>query len=336
MINKNVVRPNAIDWAKALGMCSVILGHYVYYFNIPYDKTSLYWQIAYFVTLFHMPLFFIISGILYNINKSEKVIKLVKTLLLPYILICTIVGIFYYSYNYATCDFKEIIKYIIGIASGGDLYGKANIFPVGPLWFCYSLFTIKIMILICKNRRFYFLTLIFIALVVMFVNKDFLPFRLDSSLVGFLFFYLGYCLKSNWKKILTLEINKNLLLLFISSFLMYVFFKISLNFAHGYSININYYGNVPFLFIVSGVVGTVMILSLSRLLAYMKLRCVYVFSVGMIIPLGFQKVIMICLYHINPAFGMEYVSIITVLLSYLLILFVSKHFPLVLGGRKIE
>ena len=148
MSNKNLIRPNAIDWAKALGMCCVILGHYVYYFYIPYDSSSLYWRIACFVTLFHMPLFYIISGLLYKIDASRslEIKKIVKTLLLPYVWVCIIVGIFYYSYNYATCDLKEIVRYIIGIASGGDLYGKVNIFPVGPMWFCYSLFMVKLMV----------------------------------------------------------------------------------------------------------------------------------------------------------------------------------------------
>lgn len=258
-----------------------------------------------------------------------------KTLLIPYVLICLIGGIFYYSYNYTVLDFNEIVRYIIGIASGGDLYGCVDIFPVGPMWFCYSLFMVKLMALICKNRRYYCLSIMFMALVVMYVNRDFLPFRLDSSLVGFLFFYLGYYLKDIWVKIFSLGVKKNLLLFIISTLLTILLYTISLNFDHGFSININYYGKLPFLFIVSGAVGTVMILSLSTILSCLKLNWIYVFSVGMIIPLGFQKTIMLCLYHLNPSFKIEYVCLITIIFSYFLIQIISKVFPILLGGRRI-
>ena len=48
-----------IDLAKTIGIYLVILGHYVWYMDIPFGNTAAVWNMAYFVTLFHMPLFFI-------------------------------------------------------------------------------------------------------------------------------------------------------------------------------------------------------------------------------------------------------------------------------------
>lgn len=153
------IRPNTLDWAKFIAMYCVILGHYVYYYNIPFSVNSFDWKIAYFVTLFHMPFFFIISGLLFKPQEDFKlgIKKNIKTLLLPYLLISVIVGLYYYLVvlDFDELNIKDLAKYVLGIICGGDLYGKAHLFPVGPIWFIYSLFLVKIAVLLLHRKYIY-------------------------------------------------------------------------------------------------------------------------------------------------------------------------------------
>lgn len=72
-------RENWIDWAKALGILLVVMGHSVYASK---DVTS-------FIFVIHMPLFFFVSGYLFKTSRSwyEISISNVKTLLIPYIIL---------------------------------------------------------------------------------------------------------------------------------------------------------------------------------------------------------------------------------------------------------
>lgn len=336
-------RPNTLDWAKSIGMYCVILGHYVYYFNIPYSANSLEWKIAHFVTLFHMPLFFIISGILLKMKDSIKneIVKIVKTLLIPYLLIGIIDGIIYYGFliNGESLSIIHVLKYIVGIFCGGDLYGKAHIYPAGPIWFLYSLFIIKIMALKALNKKTLTIILMVLSVLIMFTNENFLPFRIDSSFSGFFFFIVGYIFKDYWWKFINSKaVFTNFIYLIISTIItitIYVIYK-NMNVSQGFSININYYSPVPLLFIISGISGTCMIISISKILSLLKFQFIYYFSVGMIIPLGFQKIIMLMLYAINPNLQRTVVCIATIFISYMLILITSKYVPILIGGRSLK
>lgn len=96
-------RENWIDWAKALGILLVVMGHSVYASD---DVTR-------FIFVIHMPLFFFISGYLFKTAKSwhEVSVSNVKTLLVPYIGF-NIIGFFFYL---AICIAK------ICVSGGGRL-----------------------------------------------------------------------------------------------------------------------------------------------------------------------------------------------------------------------
>lgn len=105
--NFDMQRENWIDWAKALGILLVVMGHSVYASK---DVTS-------FIFVIHMPLFFFVSGYLFKTSRSwyEISISNVKTLLIPYIGF-NIIG---FSYYLAICIAKICI-------SGGRLESIHN------------------------------------------------------------------------------------------------------------------------------------------------------------------------------------------------------------------
>lgn len=230
----------------------------------------------------------------------------------------------------------NILQFVAGIICGGDLYGKANIYPVGPIWFLYCLFFIKVIYAYVYYKKKIIFTLMLISISVIVINKNFLPFRIDSSFVGFLFFSIGFLLKKMWFRLLNIKSSLNILgLIFSIGLILAIYYTIgSLDAKQGFSINVNYYGPFPILFIVSGIIGTYLIFSVCKVLSLFKMKSVYIFSTGMIIPLGFQKIIMLALYEYMPTIGIFTVSVITIILSYILILIFSRYMPIVIGNRK--
>src|SRR5574344_758282 len=96
-MEKDEIRLSWIDLSKGILICLVIVGHLVpgphWKLNNPVD----------YVYMFHMPAFFILSGILNKkkekIQISEIIKKKVKRLLLPYISYVFVVSIGVIIYN---------------------------------------------------------------------------------------------------------------------------------------------------------------------------------------------------------------------------------------------
>lgn len=190
-----------IDYAKSIGILLVILGHYVYYLELPFAHNMM-WGIEHSITLFHMPLFFVVSGMLFRDVEFKKLwAKTKKQLIYPYVylcLICLAFGIFL-MYFRGMFSFGLIIRNIVGIISGGDFWGRAPISYSGPLWFCYSLILIKIFMGILnqnKRRKLFVILLIIVGVGMMYLG-NILPFRIDSTLVGFIFFSFGFYFKDS-------------------------------------------------------------------------------------------------------------------------------------------
>lgn len=131
-----------IDWIKGFGIILVILNHIL---------ESGHQAVAWMGT-FHMPLFFIISGMLLVVNDKwekksikENVNHKFKKLILPYlkmmivlIIFLAIIGLIFKETNY----YKNIIDII-----------KQTIFleGYGPMWFVFALFFGEIIFIILKK-----------------------------------------------------------------------------------------------------------------------------------------------------------------------------------------
>lgn len=146
-----------IDIAKTIGIYLVVLGHYVYSLYLPFEPNST-WAIEHAVTLFHMPLFFIISGILFRVESLINVWNKAKVQLLkPYVYInvlCLILGAVISYFQHEPLSVKQIIQNFIGIASGGDIFGKGYISFSGALWFCFSLVLIKLVASVAYRSKY--------------------------------------------------------------------------------------------------------------------------------------------------------------------------------------
>lgn len=144
-------RVTYLDMAKGVGIVLMVTGHLIGSVQTIDYKT--YFEPLYqWIASFHMPLFFIISGILLWITEEEKrsmrqiVLRKARTLLLPY----ATFSIIYIVMNIYTCIFHpELLEF-------SDL-GKFFIYSltfrgVSVLWFLPTLFFSEVMLLWCKKR----------------------------------------------------------------------------------------------------------------------------------------------------------------------------------------
>lgn len=305
---------------------------------------SLMWKTILVIQSFHMPLFFILSGVLFKkLSHFELLKKSWHQLLVPYfsmslfIFICVTL----YFYFHDTFDYAETKSHLIGILSANDFYKKGLNFYSGPLWFCYALFLVKlIMNIICSARSLLLKVLILcMGFSILFID-NMIPLRIDSAFIGSVFFAFGFYIKD---VIFSIEQKSGLVkcaIICFSGIVMYICSIFNLDFEGGtmLSINMNRYGEFPLLFLVSGISGSFVVIGIASLLSKFKYDVIEILSNGTIIILGFHWILFKMLpqffYHEN-VIVCSFLSIMNMCACYLLILFANKYFPFLIGGRKL-
>lgn len=189
-----IKRLNYIDILKGFGILFVILGHIQQY--IPS------WLLIYIYS-FHMPLFYYVSGYLYK-EKYEKmelkgyIKKRAKELLYPYITL-TIINFLWYIIKEHSIN--GIVKYIISFLYSNYIF---DINYVGAVWFLMSLFIVEILYMMLRKKSNLNITsiMVFICFTIGILIQKIvsikyfrLPFWIDISLFGLLFYHLGHIIK---------------------------------------------------------------------------------------------------------------------------------------------
>ncbi|MFA1510026.1 acyltransferase family protein [Priestia aryabhattai] len=196
-----------INVAKGILIVFVVIGHSDY-------------GISKYVYWFHMPVFIILSGYLFNnaYNLKELISKRSKRMLIPYFsfALLTLIIIQLQSYN-----LNEIPLYIENILRGGRSLG----YYYGVYWYITMILlitiTFTIMIKNIKNRIAMLITIIAMYIVahLYIANNDYKIFwSADTALIALFYFGLGYYSKSIINKINTLY---GILAVFVGTFLVY-------------------------------------------------------------------------------------------------------------------
>lgn len=197
---------NRIEWidiAKGIGIIAVLVGHTISY-SVPEENF-----IRSVIYSFHMPLFFILSALVYNFSKSDdEFIKKAKRafghLVLPVIVWFGLI----FLWKLMSVDSKDIKEFIIDrfliliFANGVDVdfMGK-KITGIGIPWFMISLFVGRTMFdfvyLKIQNRKLFTIVIAIMTLIGMVIGKyQWLPFTLDLSLQILPFFYFGLLIRN--------------------------------------------------------------------------------------------------------------------------------------------
>lgn len=319
---------NWIDIAKLIGLYLMLLGH-----GLVSER------ITQFIYSFHMPLFFMLSGILYKkVNMKTTFLNGTKRLLVPYFLLNTI-GIAY--------DIIE--KHLVGkTLSLLDIYGRIGAVFMGlgynagiwhpvlsATWYLYTLFLIQLLFSLSnkyKNAISFLLPILSITIVLLlnyYKINTWIP--IDSALLAFPFFFLGTLIKDRDLRI-KMNMGGVIVVLFLISIL------IILDSVNG-RVDINNFisGNNLLLFYLSGTIGSFLVIGICQNINISIRK--YISGSMLIIAfnllvIGYVKTIFKIL-HIEITFIVSVIlAMVVLLLFYPLIIFTSRYFPALIGYRK--
>lgn len=215
-----VDRIKEIDVAKGIGIFLVVIGHS----HLPIDK-FIYW--------FHMPLFFIISGMLYkkqnNISDWFSLInKRFNKLLIPYFIFGSIIAIIIFL---LTKDFLWLLKTLAKIIYGGRLLGA----PFSVFWFVTVLFSTQIIYAIAQiklSKKILLISLLISYLLaeiysnIFFLRELAIPWNLDVVPIAVVYFGIGSFFKDNFG--LVISKHKYQLLIILLTFIFIILQKVGL------------------------------------------------------------------------------------------------------------
>ena len=190
-----------IDIAKGIGMLLVIWAHIL-----------VEGPINWFIYVFHMPLFFYISGMLYTPDKYKKVGTLVskraRTLIVPYVIYSCITwavwcGYAILSHQEVDSYLKPLFQTVIAQGSGGFLVHNV------PLWFVTCLFVVEIayyFINKLRDDKIKAMTCVVISgigycmiEVFTFFPFNLLPWSIEVACATMIYYGAGNILRSNTK-----------------------------------------------------------------------------------------------------------------------------------------
>ncbi len=163
-------RINRFDNLKGFAIILIVIGHLIYLKNT--HEINL---IRNFLYIIHLPIFFFVSGYFSKIDKDQPV-KSFKRLMIPFLLFCILYWLFQ--------------KYVL-LGHPKTLF----IYPGYGLWFLISLFSMKLILPIIDRLRYPVLTSFILALLIGFINCNFLGISrtfvyLPIFLIGF--YYRDY------------------------------------------------------------------------------------------------------------------------------------------------
>lgn len=321
-------RMNWIDWAKSLAIAFVVFGH------IPADPNCFTHN---YITSFHMPLFFFISGYL---TKKEYMCKstLVKywqTLIIPYL--CYNV-IFYpywvirFTIDHPSTTWFDFVKPILG-ALMLQIKLPYTDYLNGVTWFVSSLLVMKIILSVCNKYRagIFIISFLGIASALFYIVNEFNLYVSTLTPVSFTkcfpFFILGYYCRQ--KELISENVMKNYDVIYcIVGLLIGV---ITYTIARQRT-GIVIYGFFFWIMCLSSIIG---ILSLCKLMDGIKSKIIENISIGTIVIMGLHWMFIgttnFIISKVFHSYG--YISYPLPLVITFTILFVALEYPIIILFR---
>lgn len=227
-----------------------------------------------FIYIFHMPVFFLISGYFdKGVPLSFKAFKkTVRSLIRPYfiysllgLLICWISPYLHPEiYKDISASVFSIFRAaIIGMLLMEDNVTSFSFMPSGPLWFLVALFFIKLLWMISisffRKRSFICFSLLLLSI---FLIVCFHPnyFSLDSAVLAMPFFIVGFTL-SHFRFFDILKRNKKILATVVIFSVLYL---LTIGLKNGHvDIDGFVYGNNLSYFYLNGIIGSILCICIS-------------------------------------------------------------------------
>ena len=262
---KNDNRLDWVDTSKAIGIIFVVWGH----------TALINTQIINYIYTFHMPLFFLLSGLLIKDNTmsmpfGDYIKKQANTLLVPFFffgLLTYLAWVLVLRHHGVDSEYGvHPLKPLFGMfyGTGINYFFQHNV----PLWFFCGLFTTKILfyfIYKIKKTFIYIIALIFSCCLGL-IFRQFLPMRLpwsiDVALISVIYCAIGYWIKK--RELLTKTPFVYLFSVCLFLHLICLYFNGRIDMMTGR------YNNIV-LFYLGGVSGSLFWISIAQKIPKMKL-----------------------------------------------------------------
>lgn len=325
-----------VDIARGIAMIFVMMGHAS---GIP--KSLMSW-----VYSFHMPLFFFLSGYVFNVEKYHSFKSLLidksRTLLFPMVALSTVLSIWTAIIN-TNYGISGLIKHFIGIFI--ELRGSD--FDSG-LWFITCLFVIELLWwFLCKISAFNSIIkkiiVLFVFSVIGFLYVVFIdhivPWALEASLISIGFFGVGNLIKKNGERIIQWIEKKKIILCIVSLAIncMVVFFNIIYNFEVDiYADNLGFY---PLFYIgaFSGILFSIalsMQIEVNKALTFIGRNSFIYYAFHKVLYATFDKILLIVGIVSSQSINWWLYIIISCFILWIVSNIINRYMPWMLGRFK--
>lgn len=298
--SQNNKRVEWVDIAKGIGIILVVLGHYLFNLKTAFIAGDIANSTITVIYLFHMPLFFFISGFLFKENKNIliDIAYQFKNLVIPYIcFFFLVVPSLLLTNNLNSITLIDFAKYLW---SGRYLVDDLVSLRLSAMWFLLCLFSTRTLynLLTTKLNTKTIWCILIVCLILAYTNSIYkpnwqLPFCLNLTLFTVIIFHLG----NLYKKYDKITVQWISIPLGILTLLSPIYLDIG-------TINImmTYYG-IPIITLACSIVTIIAVINLSKLLIklkYLKLILTEIGKASLVI-----MALHLAIYHaiIIPAIG---------------------------------
>lgn len=269
-----------LDTAKVIAMFLVVFAHLF----------STYSQTRLFIYAFHMPFFFLISGVFHKGNRKINIIDPFWKLLVPcafyslvYILLCPLFEAVINRIN-ITNYINEVCflikKTVVALKSSGDM---ANV----PCWFLISLYTCRVcMDAILKLNKIYLQVIVLMSILAIAMRFH-LPLFGNSTAMILPFYYAGYMLHD---KLMSLKYKKQYNYIIVVTCVLSVGMSLLNNrvSVHGFM-----FGSLPYhlnvlVFYINASMGSMALLLLSLIISLKHCEWISVLATALLPIVGLQ------------------------------------------------
>lgn len=202
-LSESVKRVDWLDVLKCIAMFIVLCGH------VSRDNTPD--TIRYYIYSFHMPLFFIISGMGFYLQtqKEYSFMEMVKnksrSLLRPYLALNIImIPLWLFNFKFLTSKEESITELLLAILYSNQ---KWNSLPTSTTWFITTLFLVTMLFFVIKSyfnddEKLIVIACMVVGLIGYAVSLNpsddfFYPWHLDTVPIGCMLFMGGYVFMKN-------------------------------------------------------------------------------------------------------------------------------------------
>lgn len=265
-------RDEILDIAKGIAIILVVIGH------IYIGESKYAYYLKTFIYSFHLPLFFLVSGLLFNPDKIISITDFFKSrfkgLIYPYITFSIFAYVIWLGFeasksdgNIHTLFIEPFYFWILGLRGG------SNYVFTGAYWFLICLFMVElcfysVLKYISRSSIFLFFFSFLLAGIGYAYNRfgfiQPIPFSIDLIPLGLFFFISGFLFKKSGAYfILTAKSTDFKLLIIGLSSILIMLLCLENGAIDMYS---NKLGKVPFLFSITGLLGGILVILVSSFL----------------------------------------------------------------------